>query len=117
MCIRDSIDATGLESGVRKNSVVDDLFKHMRIGENFMHRIQCEPNFEVRNGRSGQASRLYASGAMTLGSYYVGVDSFLGLQYAALQVADDLASQGFCKKIGMVRSFHQWTKWARNSNI
>ncbi|MGB3673134.1 MAG: hypothetical protein WA988_01690 [Candidatus Nanopelagicales bacterium] len=111
------IDATGLESGVRKNSVVDDLFKHMRIGENFMHRIQCEPNFEVRNGRSGQASRLYASGAMTLGSYYVGVDSFLGLQYAALQVADDLASQGFCKKIGMVRSFHQWTKWARNSNI
>lgn len=110
------IDATGLESGVRKNSVVDDLFQHMNLAENVMNRIQVERTFEVRNTRSAN-SRLYASGVMTLGSYYAGVDSFLGLQYAALQIADDLARVGFCKRIGVVRSFSQWSKWARNVNI
>ncbi len=30
---------------------------------------------------------------MTLGGYYAGVDSFLGLQYAALQITDDLAAK------------------------
>ncbi len=60
---------------------------------------------------------MYAVGSTTLGGYYAGVDSFLGLQYAALQVADDMARQGFCKRIGPVRSISQWWKWARGRQI
>ena len=41
----------------------------------------------VRTQESGDG-RLYASGSATLGAYYCGVDSFLGLQYAALRIAD-----------------------------
>ena len=32
----------------------------------------------------------------------------------ALQIADDLASVGFSRKIGPGRSISQWIRWARN---
>ena len=54
---------------------------------------------------------------MTLGGYYAGVDTFLGLQYAAIRICDDVASTGFCRKIGVFRSISQWWKWARNVPI
>ena len=57
---------------------------------------------------------MYASGSITLGGYYAGVDSFLGLQYAAIQIADDLAANGFGKRIGVGRSIKEWIRWARN---
>ena len=43
---------------------------------------------------------MYASGTATLGGYFPGVDTFLGLQIAAQEIADDLARLGFCKKLG-----------------
>ena len=39
---------------------------------------------------------MYASGTATLGGYFPGVDTFLGLQIAAQEIADDLARLGFC---------------------
>ena len=51
---------------------------------------------------------------MTLGGPYAGVDSFLGLQYGALQIADDLAGIGFAPRLGVGRSLRQWWRWARN---
>jgi hypothetical protein len=53
-------------------------------------------------------------GSMTLGGYFAGVDTFLGLQYAAVRVADDLAAKGFVARIGPVRSTTQWLRWARH---
>ena len=40
---------------------------------------------------------MYASGATTLGGYFPGVDTFLGLQVAAQEITDDLAKHGFGK--------------------
>jgi len=57
---------------------------------------------------------VYASGATTLGGYFPGVDTFLGLQVAAQEIADDLARRGFCRRIGTFRSIQQWLRWARN---
>ena len=54
---------------------------------------------------------------MTLGGYYAGVDSFLGLQYAALRIHDNLVSAGFGRRIGPGRSISQWWKWARNTAL
>ena len=90
-----------------------DGLEHGGAGRNPNNRLDVDRTFEVRGTRSGEG-RLYASGAMTLGGYYAGVDSFLGLQYAALQIVDDLAAQGFCRKIGVGRSISQWWRWARN---
>jgi hypothetical protein len=107
------IDATGLEADIAEHRLFADLLTHSGAGRNVMNRLDVERSFELRGTRSG-AGRMYASGSPTLGGYYCGVDSFLGLQYAALQITDDLARQGFCQRIGTGRSVSQWWKWARN---
>lgn len=107
------IDATGLEGAIRDHRVLDDLLKHSGAGENALGRLDVERSFEIRGTRSGQG-RMYASGSVTLGGYYAGVDSFLGLQYAALTICDDLARLGVCGRIGARRSVSQWWRWARN---
>ena len=108
------IDATGLEGDLRDHRLLADLLDHSNAGRNPMGRLDVERNFEVRGTRAEPGGRLYASGSMTLGGYYAGVDSFLGLQYAALQIADDLAAQGFGPRITAGRSFSQWWRWVRN---
>ena len=110
------VDATGLEGDMTEHRVYADLLKYGGIGRNPLGRLDVERNFEVRGARSGEG-RMYASGSMTLGGYYAGVDTFLGLQYANLQILDELAAQGFGKRLGPARSFSQWLKWARNKPI
>ncbi len=110
------IDATGLEASIEEHRVLKDLLTHAGAAKNPKGRLDVEPNFLVRGTESG-AGRLYASGSITLGGYYAGVDSFLGLQFASLQIHDALAAEGFCKKIGPLRSISQWTKWARNKSL
>jgi hypothetical protein len=46
-----------------------------------------------------------------------GVDTFLGLQIAAQEIADDLAGQRFCQKLGPTRSVNQWWKWVCGEKI
>ena len=110
------IDATGLEAGIEEHRVLRDLLEYGGASKNVKGRLDVERDFTVRGTQSG-SGRLYASGSITLGGYYAGVDSFLGLHYAALRIADSLAEQGFGKKIGPLRSAAQWWKWARNTPI
>lgn len=110
------IDATGLEAGIEEHRVLRDLLQYGGARKNVKGRLDVERDFTVRGAQSG-TGRLYASGSITLGGYYAGVDSFLGLHYAALRIADSLAENGFGKKIGPLRSTSQWWKWARNKPI
>lgn len=110
------IDATGLESDISEHRLLSDLLTHGGAGRNPSGRLDVERTFEIRGTRN-EPGRMYASGTATLGGYYAGVDSFLGLQYAALQITDDLASAGFGKRIGMSRSIGQWWRWARNKPL
>ncbi len=107
------IDATGLLARLEEHRLMSDLLEHAGAAQNPYGRLDVERTFEVR-GAASDPGRVYASGSMTLGGYYAGVDSFLGLQYAALQIADDLARSGFAKRIGPGRSVVQWLRWARN---
>ncbi len=110
------IDATGLEAGVREHRLLADLLDHGGARMNPVNRLDASPEF-VLTGTESPPGKMYASGSITLGSYYSPVDSFLGLQYAALQIADDLARAGFARRIGPVRSVRQWWKWMRNKRI
>ena len=110
------IDATGLESDISEHRLLADLLSHAGATRNPYGRLDVERTFEVRGTRN-EPGRLYASGSATLGGYYAGVDSFLGLQYAAIQIADDLASIGFGDRIGIGRSVREWLRWARNRPI
>ena len=106
------IDATGLEADISQHRLLRDLLEHTGARRNPKGRLDVGHSFEVSGARHGEG-RIYASGAMTLGCPYAPVDSFLGLQYAALQIADDLASTGFVTRIGTLRSLIEWWKWAR----
>ncbi len=107
------IDATGLESDVTEHRVLSDLLEFGGATRNPKGRLDVERTFEVRGVRSG-SGRVYASGSPALGGYFAANDSFLGLQYTALEIADDLAAQGFAYRIGSGRSIAEWWRWARN---
>lgn len=107
------LDATGMQTDTTAHPLHADLLARSGAHRNPKGRIAVESSFEVCGTRSGPG-RLYASGAMTLGCEYAGVDSFLGLQYAALRIADDLASIGALPRIGPLRSAKGWLAWAAN---
>lgn len=106
------IDATGLEADIGEHRLLQDLLTYTGAQRSAYGRLEVNPRFELVSARS-DPGRLYASGSITLGGYYAGVDSFLGLQYAALAIADDLASVGSVKRIGVARSAAEWWRWFR----
>ena len=110
------IDCTGLEADVSEHRVLADLLRHGGAGRNPLGRLEVERTFELRGTASGNG-RLYLSGAAALGGYFPGVDTFLGLQIAAQEIADDLARRGMCRRIGTVRSIVHWLKWMTDREI
>jgi hypothetical protein len=106
------IDCTGLEADIAEHRLLADLLEHSGAGRNPMKRLDVERTFELR-GTASPPGAMYASGATTLGGYFPGVDTFLGLQIAAQEITDDLARRGFCQWIGASRSVQQWLRWAR----
>ncbi|MFI6595126.1 hypothetical protein ACIBHX_02700 [Nonomuraea sp. NPDC050536] len=107
------IDCTGLEADMDEHRVLDDLVRHGGVLTNRAGRLLTGKNFEVI-GADSDGGALYASGAATAGNHFLAVDSFLGMQTAALDIADDLAGRGFCARLGPIRSVAQWAKWAAN---
>lgn len=110
------IDCTGLEADIREHRVLADLLDYAGAKKNILGKLHVNQKFEIEGARN-ENGRMYAVGSATLGSYYTVVDSFLGLQAAGLAVLDELAKQGFCKKIGPVRSISQWWKWVLNRKL
>jgi hypothetical protein len=110
------IDCTGLEAALPDHRLLNDLLVHGGARQNLLKRLDVSPGFEIR-GTENEPGRMCASGAITLGGYYAGVDSFLGLQYAALRIADGLAARGFGRKIGPGRSISQWWRWVLNRPV
>lgn len=107
------IDATGLDADITENRFLRDLLEKGGAGRSDFGRLDVSPAFEVLGTRS-ETGRLYASGSITLGGYYAGVDSFLGLQYAALAIADDLAQAGEIPRLKALRSTREWMRWLRS---
>ncbi len=106
------IDCTGLEADIAEHRVLADLLAHSGAGRNPLGRLDVERSFELRGAANGSGV-IYASGATTLGGYFPGVDTFLGLQIAAQEIADDLARRGFCRKLGPASSTRQWLRWVQ----
>ncbi|HEY9810140.1 MAG TPA: FHA domain-containing protein [Halomicronema sp.] len=107
------IDATGLDAHVKANLLLDDLVNCYSLPLNYLGRLSVNNDFELVEMRTDKG-RVYAAGAVTLGGPYAPVDSFLGLQYAALRCVDNLAfvrAPGV-KKLNVFRSFMEWVKWA-----
>ncbi len=110
------VDATGLEADITEHRLLKDLFDMTGAIRSPYGRLDVELSFEVKGTRNGDGL-LFASGSATLGGPYATVDSFLGLQYQALRITDELAKYGFGKHLGIGRSFSQWWKWMRHKPL
>lgn len=108
------IDATGLVADVGHHQVLADLLQHCGAHMNELGRLAVAESFEVTGTRSG-AGRLYASGSITLGGAYAPVDSFLGLQFAALQIGNDLNGLGVGSRVTPGVSLRQWWRWLKDA--
>jgi pSer/pThr/pTyr-binding forkhead associated (FHA) protein len=108
------IDCTGLEATLDTSDLLRDMVQHHRLGRSPKGRLRVSNTFEVVGMENGPG-RMYAIGAMTLGGPLAAVDSFLGLQMAALRVVEALAKMQApgVKRLGPWRSFIQWTRWMR----
>lgn len=110
------IDCTGLVASPDRSPLISDMIKTYNLPLNKLGRLQVTNDFEVEGMRHGEG-RLYASGAITLGGPYAAVDSFLGLQYAALAAMDSMRRASprpkGVRRLNGLYSFWQWLKWAR----
>lgn len=118
------VDCTGLIADLEANPVLNDLIETYGLerngvsgnsAEQRLSGLKVSNSFEVE-GLRNQSARAYAAGVMTLNGPYAAVDSFLGLQYAALRSVDDLAANQApaLSHFGPLRSATQWLKWCRN---
>ncbi|MBD2580284.1 FHA domain-containing protein [Oscillatoria sp. FACHB-1406] len=107
------IDATGLDADVTASPLLNDLVTHYELSRNPLKRLNVSNDFELVEMRA-QRGAMYAAGAITLGGPYAAVDSFLGLQYAALRSVYHLATQRApsLKALNPFSSCGQWWKWA-----
>jgi len=118
------IDCTGLISDTQANPLLHDLIAQYQLPLNPwpQYRLQVENDFEVynmQNPKDNLPGRLYASGIITLGGPYAGVDTFLGLQYAAHRIAESLVKLRTpeIQELNPIRSLVQWWKWVNRETI
>jgi len=111
------IDATGLDAKVENNPLLDDLVKHYNLPLNPSGRLLVTNDFELIQMRNAKG-QMYAAGAITFGGPYAAVDSFLGLQYAAIVAVDGLSAARApgVQKLNPASSLRQWWKWVLNQS-
>jgi pSer/pThr/pTyr-binding forkhead associated (FHA) protein len=119
------IDCTGLVARVDETPIIADLIRtydlprNKAAGEGAELRLAglaVTRSFEIAGLQHGRA-RAWAAGVVTASGPYAAVDSFLGLQFAALRSVDQLGILGApgVSKFGPLRSASQWVKWCLGS--
>lgn len=99
---KDLIDTYGLA----RNSVSGSGIERRLSG------LAVTNSFEIAGLANGRGS-VHASGVVVANGPYAAVDSFLGLQYAALRAVDNLYRKGApsLTRMGASRSLAQWLRW------
>jgi pSer/pThr/pTyr-binding forkhead associated (FHA) protein len=110
------IDATGRPGTVMDSELLADLVQHYHLPLNRDGAFPIEPDFEILSMRSQDIGRVYGAGSITAGDGYGPVDSFLGLQYAALAAICSLtdADAAGLQELSWIKSGKQWLNWLLN---
>ncbi|GGA99745.1 FHA domain-containing protein [Allosediminivita pacifica] len=123
------VDCTGLVADLSRSLFLADLLNTYELPQNHAWRerdgtwqpgprtgLEVSNAFEIEGLRNG-SGRVYAAGQVTAGGPYLAVDSFLGLQYAALRSVDDIGANRLTamRPIGPARSAIQWLRWCAGS--
>jgi hypothetical protein len=116
------IDCTGLVTRLDDSPLLSDLAQRYDLQRNkagtgtgpevSLAGLAVSNSFEVTGLQNGRG-RVWAAGVVTANGPYAAVDSFLGLQFAALRSVDQLGvlrAPGV-SRFGPARSFGQWLRW------
>lgn len=108
------IDATGLDPTAEHHELVRRLVAD-GLGElNELGCLRVDESFCVsRSGHGG----IVASGITAHGAPLAPVDSFLGLQSAALTIARTLAEDGIGHRLTALRSLRSWWSWMEGAPV
>ena len=109
-------DASGLESDAGEHPLVADLLAFSPVSTNRLGGLRTGTDWTVDGGDSGDGL-LFATGRTARGGHYGPVDSFLGLQQAALAIADTLAAAGFGAPLTPLRSARSWLHWIGGKSL
>ena len=119
------VDCTGLIARLDETPLIADLIRtydlpRNRAGatgsEQSLAGLAVANSFEIPGLQNGRG-RAFAAGVVASRGPYAAVDSFLGLQYAALRSVDQLAAlkAPSVSRFGPFRSAYQWAKWCVGS--
>ncbi len=111
------IDATAVDAPISASPLLQDLVDRYNLPINQFGRLTVTKDFELAE-MANQSGKIYAAGSIVFGNYYAPVDSFLGLQCAALNTVKDLLkSQPIeLKPLVLSRSIGQWWKWMKHQS-
>lgn len=109
-------DATGLEPDSTQHPLIADLLAFSPVSTNRLGGLRTTPDWAIEGGASGDGL-MFASGRTARGGPYGPVDSFVGLQQAALSIADTLAAAGFGERLGPLRSARGWLHWIGGKSL
>lgn len=103
-------DAVGLDTDTTAHPLVADLVAFSPVTTNALGGLRVDEQWAVDGGDSGEG-RMFATGSTARGARLGPVDSFLGLQQAALSIADTLAAAGVGHPLTPLRSARGWFQW------
>lgn len=115
------IDCTGLVANIEEAPLLADMIRVYDLPRNKasgdgpelrLSGLQVTNAFELGGLQNGRG-RVWAAGTITSNGPYAAVDSFLGLQFAALRSVDQLGALRApgVSRFGPIKSFGQWMKW------
>jgi hypothetical protein len=108
------IDATELDSAAEQHALVRDLVNE-GLGElNVLGCLRVDDDFCVSRSAHGG---IVASGVTATGAPLAPVDSFLGLQSAALTISHTLADSGVGQPLTPLRSLRSWWHWMKGTSL
>lgn len=103
-------DAVGLETDAGAHPLVADLLAFSPVSTHRLGGLRVDERWVVEGGGSGDGL-MFATGATARGAHLGPADSFLGLQQAALAIADTLAEAGVGAPLTPLRSARGWFHW------
>lgn len=109
-------DAVGLETDAGGHPLVADLLAFSPVSTNRLGGLRVDERWVVEGGTSGDG-RMFATGGTARGARLGPVDSFTGLQQAALSVADTLAESGIGVPLTPLRSARGWFQWIGGKSL
>jgi hypothetical protein len=111
------IDATGLEAGLEPHPLLARLARDHALPVNRSGGVEVDPaTFEI-TALANARGTVFAAGMCVAGGAFAPVDSFLGMQVAALASIDRMIELGapHLKGLNPLRSLVGWLRWAEGT--